>query len=130
MTVVNPVNPSSHDARHSDFLEDYTIVYRNWLTVTYVTVYRLGLGTCKSFMYYSRRTKGWTPLASAAFLNKEGLCQFLVEKGCTLTLNAEQKEQLKPNLLCGIHGAAAGGYKTALQLLLDMEADIIAEGCL
>ncbi|RPB25026.1 ankyrin [Terfezia boudieri ATCC MYA-4762] len=72
----------------------------------------------------SRDTNGWTPLASAAFKFNEDLCQFLVKKGCTLCLNTEQKVQLKPELSCRIHLAAAGGYETALQLLLDMGADI------
>ncbi|RPB25035.1 ankyrin [Terfezia boudieri ATCC MYA-4762] len=75
----------------------------------------------------SRDTKGWTPLASAAFNLKEDLCQFLVEKGCTLCLNTEQKVQLKPKLSCRIHLAAVDGYETALQLLLDMGADINEE---
>ncbi|KAF8455162.1 ankyrin repeat-containing domain protein [Terfezia claveryi] len=72
----------------------------------------------------SHDTEGWTPLASAAFNNREGLCQFLVENGCTLCLSAKQKEQLKPKLSCSIHSAVRGGHKTALQLLLDMGADI------
>ncbi|RPB19091.1 ankyrin, partial [Terfezia boudieri ATCC MYA-4762] len=66
----------------------------------------------------------WTPLASAAFNNNEALCEFLVEKGCTLCLNTEQKNQLKPKLSRRIHDAAQNGHKTALQLLLDMGADI------
>jgi len=40
---------------------------------------------------------------------------------------AEQKKQLKPKLLFRIHGAAMRGHKTALQLLLDMGADINEE---
>ena len=71
-----------------------------------------------------RDTEGWTPLASAAFSNNEALCEFLVEKGCSLYLNTEQKEQLKPKLSLRIHKAAWHGHKTALQLLLDMGADI------
>ncbi|RPB18104.1 ankyrin, partial [Terfezia boudieri ATCC MYA-4762] len=45
----------------------------------------------------------------------------------TLCLNAEQKVQLKPKLSCRIHVAAEDGYETALQLLLDMGADINEE---
>jgi len=71
----------------------------------------------------SRDPEGWTPLASAAFRNNEALCELLVEKGCGLCLDAEQKKQLKPKLSCRIHVAAKGGNKTALQLLLDMGAD-------
>ena len=72
----------------------------------------------------SRDAEGWTPLAWAAFNLNEALCQFLVEKGCTLCLDTEQKEQLKSKLSCRIHDAANGGHDTALQLLLDMGADI------
>jgi len=68
--------------------------------------------------------RGWTPLASAAFNINDALCEFLVEKGCRLCLDTEQKKQLKPKLSCCIHGAAGGGHKTALQLLLDMGTDI------
>ncbi|KAF8455167.1 ankyrin repeat-containing domain protein [Terfezia claveryi] len=71
-----------------------------------------------------RDTRGWTSLALAAIHNREGLCQFLLENGCTLCLNAEQKEQLKPNLSYNIHVGAKCGHKTVLQLLLDMGADI------
>ncbi|KAF8423351.1 ankyrin repeat-containing domain protein [Tirmania nivea] len=72
----------------------------------------------------SRDTEGWTPLASAAFNNNEALCEFLVEKGCSLCLVTEQKYQLKSKLSHRIHVAAQGGHKTALQLLLDIGADI------
>jgi len=72
----------------------------------------------------SRDAKGWTPLASAAFNLNEPLCEFLLEKGCSLCLDTEQKEQLKPKLSCRIHDAARGGHKTVLQLLLDMGAYI------
>ncbi|RPB18102.1 ankyrin [Terfezia boudieri ATCC MYA-4762] len=72
----------------------------------------------------SRDAEGWTPLASAAFNGRKDLCQFLVGKGCTLCLNAAQKEQLKPNFSCRVHLAAVYGDKTTLQLLLDMGADI------
>jgi len=72
----------------------------------------------------SHDTEGWSPLASAAFNNKEALCEFLVGNGCGLCLDMEQKEQLKPKLSCSIHLAAKGGHKTALQLLLDMGVDI------
>jgi len=72
----------------------------------------------------SRDIEGWTPLASAAFINNEALCEFLLEKGCKLCFDTEQKEQLKPKLSCRIHDAAKGGYSTTLQLLLDMGADI------
>jgi len=72
----------------------------------------------------SRDAEGWTPLASAAFNLNEFLCEFLVENGCSLCLDTEQKEQLKRKLSCRIHAAAAGGHHTALQLLLDMGADI------
>ena len=68
--------------------------------------------------------EGWTPLASAAFNNNEALCEFLVEKGCSLYFDITQEEQLKLKLSGRIHGAAKGGYKTALHLLLDMGADI------
>jgi len=71
----------------------------------------------------SRDANGWTPLASAAFNNNEALCEFLVEKGCSLCLDTEQKK-LKPTLSRRIHAAAEGGHETALQLLLDMGADI------
>jgi len=84
---------------------------------------------CKSILQLlslieSRDTEGWTPLASAAFNNNEALCQFLVENGCSLCLDTEQKNHLKPKLSCCIHVAAKGGHETALQLLLDMGADI------
>jgi len=69
-------------------------------------------------------TEGWTPLASAAVNNSEALCEFLVERGCTLCLDTEQKEQLKPKLSRRIHDAARDAHETALQLLLDMGADI------
>ena len=72
----------------------------------------------------SRDAEGWTPLASAAFNLQDALCEFLVEKGCSLCLDTEQKKQLQPKLSCRIHGAAEGGHKTALHLLLDMGADI------
>jgi len=72
----------------------------------------------------SRDSEGWTPLASAAFNNNEALCAFLVGKGCSLCLDTEQKQQLIPKLSCRVHVAAEGGNKTALQLLLDMGADI------
>jgi len=72
----------------------------------------------------ARDTEGWTPLASAAFNLNEALCEFLVAKGCTLCLDTEQKKQLKPKLSLRIHNAARHGHKTALQLLLDMGADI------
>jgi len=68
----------------------------------------------------ARDTEGWTPLASAAFSNNEALCEFLVEKGCNLCLDTEQKEQLKPKLSLRIRCSC----KTALRLLLDMGADI------
>ena len=68
--------------------------------------------------------EGWTPLASAAFNNNEALCALLIEKGCSLCLDTEQKKQLIPKLSCRIHVAAVGGNKIALQLLLDMGADI------
>jgi len=71
----------------------------------------------------SRDAEGWTPLASAAFNNNEALCEFLVDKGCTLSLDTEQKKQLKPKLLRRIHVAARGGHETSLELLLDMGAD-------
>jgi len=71
-----------------------------------------------------RDPEGWTPLASAAFNNNEALCAFLVEEGCSLCLDTKQKKQLIPKLSCRIHVAAKGGNKTALQLLLDMGADI------
>jgi len=69
----------------------------------------------------SRDAEGWTPLASAAFNLNEALCRF---KGCSLCLDTEQKNQLKPKLSCHIHNAARNGHETALQLLLDMGADI------
>jgi len=72
----------------------------------------------------SRDAEGWTPLASAAFNSNEVLCGFLVQKGCSLCLDTKQKKQLKPKLSCRIHVAAQGGHKAALQLLLDMGADI------
>jgi len=72
----------------------------------------------------SHDTAGWTLLASAAFNLDEDLCEFLVEKGCSLCLDTEQKEQLKPKLSYRIHVAAKCGHKTALQLLLDLGADI------
>jgi len=72
----------------------------------------------------SRDAEGWTPLASAAFNLNEALCKFLLEKGCSLCLDTEQKEQLKPKLSYRIHVAVNGGHKTALQLLLDMGVDI------
>jgi len=72
----------------------------------------------------SRDSEGWTPLASAALNLNEALCEFLVAKGCRLCLDTEQKNQLKPNLSRRIHDAAKGGHKAALQLLLDMGADI------
>jgi len=72
----------------------------------------------------SRDTEGWTPLASAAFQNNEALCEFMVERGCSLCLNPEQKKQLGPMLSRRIHDAAKGGHETALKLLLDMGADI------
>jgi len=72
----------------------------------------------------SRDAEGWTPLASAAFHNNEALCKFLVGKGCSLCLDTEQKNQLKPKLACRIHDTARAGHETALQLLLDMGADI------
>jgi len=72
----------------------------------------------------SRDAEGWTPLASAAFSNNEALCEALVEKRCTLCLNTEQKNQLKPKLWRRIHDPVKRGHKTALQLLLDMGADI------
>ena len=72
----------------------------------------------------SRDSEGWTPLASAAFNLNEALCEFLVENGCSLCLDTEQKNKLKPTLSRRIHAAARGGQKTALQLLLDMGADI------
>ena len=68
--------------------------------------------------------EGWTPLASAAYNLNEALCEFLVAKGCTLCLDTEQKEKLKPKLPLCIHDATRRGYETALQLLLDMGADI------
>jgi len=68
--------------------------------------------------------EGWSPLASAAFNNKEALCRFLVEKGFRLCFDTEQKEQLKPKLSYRIHAAAVHGHKTALRLLLHMGADI------
>jgi len=68
--------------------------------------------------------EGWTPLTSAAFNTDETLCDYLVEKGCGLCLDIEQKKQLERKLSCCIHDAALGGHKTALQLLLDMGADI------
>ena len=72
----------------------------------------------------SRDAEGWTPLALAAFNNNEALCEFLVEKGCSLCLSAEQKKQLKSKLGKCIHTATQDGHKTALRLLLDMGADI------
>ena len=72
----------------------------------------------------ARDAEGWTPLASVAFSNNEALCEFLVGRGCTLCLDTEQKKQLKPKLPLRIHDAATNGYKTALQLLLDMGADV------
>jgi len=71
-----------------------------------------------------RDAEGWTPLASAAFNYKEALCEFLVKKSCTLCLNDGQKKQLKSKLSYRIHAATQRGNKTALQLLLDMGADI------
>jgi len=68
--------------------------------------------------------EGWTPLASAAINNNGDLCEFLVESGCTIFLGTNQKERLKPKLLNRIHDAARDGHETALQLLLDMGADI------
>jgi len=47
-----------------------------------------------------------------------------VENGCSLCLDTEQKNQLKPKLSFRIHDAAFRGHKTALQLLLDMGVDI------
>ena len=72
----------------------------------------------------ARDAEGWTLLASASFNLNEALCDFLVANGCSLCLNTEQKEQLKAKLSLRIHNAARGGYKTALQLLLDIGADI------
>jgi len=74
----------------------------------------------------SHDIEGWTPLASAAFNLSEALCEFLVKKGCRLCLDTKQlqKNQLKPKLSCRIIDAARGGHGTALQLLLDMGADI------
>ena len=72
----------------------------------------------------ARDAEGWTPLASAAFTCNEALCDFLVAKGCNLCLDTEQREQLKPKLSLRIHDAARCSCKTALRLLLDMEADI------
>jgi len=72
----------------------------------------------------SRGAEGLTPLASTAFTLNEALCEFLVEKGYSLFLDTEDKEQLKSKLSCRIHDAAKRGRKTALQLLLDMGADI------
>ena len=42
-------------------------------------------------------------------------------KGCSLSLDTEQREQLKPKLSRHIHVAAEGGH---MQSLLDMRADI------
>jgi len=72
----------------------------------------------------ARDAEGWTPLASAAFTCNEALCDFLVAKGCNLCLDAEQKEQLNPELSLRIHDAARCSYMTSLPLLLDMGADI------
>jgi len=72
----------------------------------------------------SRDAEGWTPLASAAFNLNEALCKFLVEKGCSLCLGTEKKEQLTSILSSRVHIAAKGGHGMALQLLLDMGADI------
>jgi len=49
-----------------------------------------------------------------------------VGKGCSLCLDTklEQKGQLRPNISRRIIGASQCGYKTILQLLLDMGADI------
>jgi len=71
----------------------------------------------------SRDAEGWTPLASAAFNLNESLCKLLMEKGYSLFLDTEHKD-LRSKLSCRIHGAAKRGHKTALQLLLDMGADI------
>ncbi|RPB24974.1 ankyrin [Terfezia boudieri ATCC MYA-4762] len=72
----------------------------------------------------ARDAEGWTPLASAAFTYNEALCEFLLANGCTLCLDTSQKEHLKSQLSCRIHDATRVGSKTALQLLLDMGADI------
>ena len=62
----------------------------------------------------SRDAEGWTPLASAAFNLTDALCEFLVDKGCRLCLDTEQKKQLKAKLLYRIHDAARGSHRTAL----------------
>ena len=64
----------------------------------------------------SRDAEGWTPLASAAFNTNEALCEFLVEKNCSLCLDTEQKKELNPKLSCRLHTAAKHGYKIVLQL--------------
>ena len=72
----------------------------------------------------SRDAEGWTPLASAVFNFNEALYGFLLENGCSICLDVEQKEQLKPKLSCRIIDAARGGHEASLQLLLDMGANI------
>ena len=63
-------------------------------------------------------------MPSAAFNNKEALCEFLMANDCNLCLDTKQKKQLKPKLSCRTHDAAKSGHKTAMDLLLDMGADI------
>jgi len=94
-----------------------------------VSMHTVVSGGYKSILQFlslieSRDSEGWTPLASAAFNLNEALCQFLVENGCSLCLDTEQKNQLKPKLSLCVINAARGGHETALQLLLDMGADI------
>ncbi|KAF8423335.1 ankyrin repeat-containing domain protein [Tirmania nivea] len=101
-----------------ELLVPSTVSMHNGLNTIYKTTLQL------LSLIESRNSKGWTPLASAAFNNNEALCEFLVERGCSLYLDTEQKERLKPKLSGSLHVATKGGHKTALQLLLDMGADV------
>ncbi|KAF8423333.1 hypothetical protein EV426DRAFT_717588 [Tirmania nivea] len=71
-----------------------------------------------------RDAEGWTPLASAAFNNYKALCEFLLEKGWSLCLDTEQKKELDLKRANCINVAMRSGHTTALQLLLDIGADI------
>ena len=74
-------------------------------------------------------SSGRTPLIHATMKYQEAICKLLLEKGASVEALKVFTSGMTPTekfelLSCRIHVAASGGHKTALQLLLDMGADI------